>query len=119
MTPAILKALTGLEWEAEYRFAAEHVGHGKGLRERLKAAGLQDWRFDFWCQSARLAVEVEGGAWTGGRHTRGKGFHDDLRKYGAAMRMGITVYRCDYALIKSGEAYETIRTLAQHNTSAV
>ena len=73
------------------------------------------WRFDFAWPSELLAVEVEGGAWTGGRHTRGAGFSGDLRKYGAAMRLGWTVYRCDYALIRSGEAYDTIKVLCKQH----
>lgn len=118
MNAAILKAVTGLTWVAEHRFALEHIGDGKEIRNRLKAANLQDWRFDFACHSVRLAVEIEGGAWTGGRHTRGAGFSGDLRKYGAAMRLGWTVYRCDYALIRSGEAYDTIRVLCKRGEAA-
>jgi very-short-patch-repair endonuclease len=114
VTPAILKAVTGLPWVAEHRFALEHIGAGPAIRNRLKAANLQDWRFDFACHSVRLAVEIEGGAWTGGRHTRGKGFNDDLRKYGAAMRLGWTVYRCSHAMVASGEAYDTITAVCRN-----
>jgi hypothetical protein len=39
------------------------------------------------------------------------GFAHDLRKYQAAMRMQWDVYRCDHAMVKSGEAYETIGIL--------
>jgi hypothetical protein len=111
VTPAILEKLTGFRWEAEYRFAAEYVGMGEGVRARLDEAGLQDWRFDFACPELHLAVEIEGGGWTGGRHTRGLVFAHDLRKYQAAMRMQWDVYRCDHAMVKSGEAYETIGIL--------
>ena len=95
----------------EYRWAAEMLGAGKGLRERLTAAGLKDWRFDFAWPELRLAVEVEGGGWSGGRHTRGAGFSADLAKYHAAMAHGWTVYRCDGRLVKTGEAVQLVATL--------
>lgn len=100
-----------IEAEPQYRFAALHVGLGPGLRDRLAAAGLRDWRADFAVVDARLLVEIEGGAWSGGRHTRGKGFADDLRKYDAAARLGWTIYRCDPAMVQAGQAIETIRVL--------
>ncbi len=95
----------------EYRWAAEHLGMGKGLRDRLAAAGLRDWRFDFSWPELRLAVEVEGGGWSGGRHTRGAGFSADLEKYHQAMAHGWTVYRCDGRLVKTGEAVQLVATL--------
>lgn len=105
--------------EHEYRFAAMATGGtGKGVRQRLKAEGLKDWRFDFAWPELMLAVEVEGGAWVGGRHTRGKGFLEDLRKYQAAQMMGWTVYRTAGELIKSGEAVRTIEQLIQYSREA-
>jgi len=103
-----LKA-TGYEFEREYRFAAHHVGLGAGIKDRLRAAGLRDWRADF--RIGWLLVEVEGGGWTMGRHNRGAGMAADLLKYDAAMRLGYTVYRCDGAMVKNGRAVETIKLL--------
>ena len=100
-----------IEAEPQYRFAALHVGLGPGLRARLTAAGLRDWRADFAVPEHRLLVEIEGGAWSGGRHTRGRGFADDLRKYDAAARLGWTIYRCDPAMVQAGHAIETVRIL--------
>ncbi len=108
-----IRALKLPEPAREYRFGAMHVGMGKGIKDRLRAAGLRDWRFDFAWPDLRLAVEVEGGGWTGGRHTRGAGFAADLEKYDAAMRLGWTVYRCAGELIKSGRAVETINILIE------
>lgn len=82
----------------QYRFAAEHVGMGPGLRKRLAAAGLQDWRFDFawkhlgYFGRGGVAVEIDGGIWTQGRHTRGAGYEGDVRKCNAAVSLGWRVY---------------------------
>lgn len=103
--------LTG--FEREYRWAAERVGTGRGLRQRLADARLKDWRFDFAWPEYKLAVEIEGGAWIEGRHNRGQGFHDDLVKYGTAQVHGWTVYRCDGQLVRSGEALNRIQQLLE------
>jgi hypothetical protein len=101
-----------IDHEAEYRFGAiASGGAGKGLRGRLKEAGLKDWRADFHIIGHMLLVEVEGGAWTGGRHTTGVGFNADLAKYDAAMRLGYSVYRCSPEMVKKGHAIETIKQL--------
>lgn len=103
---------TGHVFEREYRFAAHATGGpGKGLRKRLQAAGIGDYRFDFAIPGRKFAIEVEGGAWINGRHTRPQGFHEDLMKYEAAQRLGWTVYRCDPAMIRSGRALQTIEML--------
>ena len=99
------------EPEREYRFAAEYVGLGKDLRIRLRERGLKDWRFDFAWPSHMLAVEVEGGAWVNGRHTRGKGFEEDLEKYHQAQALGWTVYRTSGHLIRSGKSVELLAEL--------
>lgn len=97
--------------EREYRFAAEHIGLGPGLRARLKAAGFKDWRFDLAWLYECVAVEIEGGGWSGGRHVRGAGFHGDLLKYSAAMELGWSVYRCDGQMIKDGTAARVVANL--------
>lgn len=104
--------------EREFHFAAHHVGRGAGIRKRLAAAGLRDWRFDFAWPRLRIAVECEGGAWMKkGGHTTGKGFADDLRKYDAAMRLYWNVYRCDQDMITSGRAIGTIKILIDYKLS--
>jgi hypothetical protein len=104
---------------AEYRFGAMAAGGpGKGLRARLQEAGLKDWRFDLAWPSIRFAVEVEGGLHVNGRHNRGAGYEEDLRKYHHAMGLGWDVYRCGAALIKSGEAARMIAVLIETKSNS-
>ena len=52
------------------------------------------WRFDWAFVEARVALEVEGGVWTEGRHTRGAGFVADMAKYNEAAALGWRIVRC-------------------------
>ena len=51
------------------------------------------WRFDYALPEHKIALEVEGGVWTGGRHTRPQGFLGDIEKYNTATLMGWRVFR--------------------------
>ncbi len=51
------------------------------------------WRFDYAIPSHKIAIEVEGGVWTQGRHTRPKGYLGDIEKYNTATLCGWRVFR--------------------------
>lgn len=51
------------------------------------------WRFDYAIPEYKIALEVEGGVWTRGRHTSPKGFLNDIEKYNTATLMGWRVFR--------------------------
>jgi very-short-patch-repair endonuclease len=51
------------------------------------------WRFDYAIPEHRIALEVEGGVWSGGRHIRAQGFLGDMEKYNTATLMGWRVLR--------------------------
>lgn len=51
------------------------------------------WRFDAAWPAHQIALEVEGGVWTNGRHTRGSGFVRDMEKYNAAAVLGWRLLR--------------------------
>lgn len=78
------------------------------VREYRFHAGRR-WRLDFvWLEQA-LAVEVEGGIFSGGRHTRGAGFAADSDKYNAAVLLGWRLLRFTDRQVKDGSAVATIR----------
>lgn len=54
---------------------------------------LRRWRFDFAWPLHKVAVEIEGGIWTQGRHTRGAGVLADMQKYNAAAMLGWRLLR--------------------------
>ena len=88
-----LKALK-IEFEREFKF------HPK-----------RKWRADFHLVEKMILVEVEGGIWSGGRHTRGKGYLGDMEKYNAATVMGYRVIRFSTEQVKSGLAIEQIEKM--------
>ncbi len=51
------------------------------------------WRADFAIPSEKLLIEIDGGVWSGGRHTRGAGFIGDCEKLNAAAVLGYRVLR--------------------------
>ena len=87
----ILLALDAPEWVEEYRFAPP-----------------RRWRMDFAIPSLLIAIEAEGGTWTGGRHTRGDGFERDCIKYNEAAIAGWIVLRFTSDMINDGSALEQI-----------
>lgn len=53
----------------------------------------RQWRFDFAFLEERVALEVEGGIWVSGGHSRGSGVKKDIEKYNAAAVLGWRVLR--------------------------
>ncbi len=51
------------------------------------------FRFDFAWPDELVAVEIEGGIWTGGGHTRGKGYASNCEKYNLAAVNGWSLLR--------------------------
>ena len=51
------------------------------------------WRFDYAIPEYKIAIEIDGGVWTQGRHTRPKGFLGDMEKFNAAAAMGWLVLK--------------------------
>lgn len=69
------------------------------------------WKFDFAWPSPKLAVEVEGGIYMGGRHVNPVGFTKDCEKYNTANEQGWVVLRYVPEHVKSGYAVEQINSV--------
>ena len=81
-----------MKWVLE----AACVEAGKGILipvSEHKFHATRRWRFDYAWPEKYLAVEIEGGTWVGGRHTRGVGYEKDCEKYNTAVSLGWRVLR--------------------------
>ena len=67
------------------------------------------WRFDLAWPRHLLALEIDGGVWTQGRHVRGDGFIRDLEKMNEAQLAGWRVLRVTPDQVKDGSALGLIR----------
>jgi hypothetical protein len=88
------------------------VCKGLGLpapAEEYRFHGTRKWRFDFAWPSHKLALEVEGGTFVGGRHTRGSGFAKDLEKYNTAAAMGWRLIRVVPRELESPQTIDWIK----------
>jgi very-short-patch-repair endonuclease len=81
----------GLEYEREFRFSPP-----------------RRWRLDFWLKEHALAIEIEGGSWVQGRHSRGKGFEADCEKYNALTQSGGRLLRFTPSMVEQGIAKTVI-----------
>jgi very-short-patch-repair endonuclease len=66
------------------------------------------WRADYCWTDERVILEVEGGVWSRGRHTRGSGFLKDVEKYNHAALLGYRVLRCTPATLCTTETLRMI-----------
>lgn len=53
-------------------------------QQQFRFHPVRMWRFDFAWPAFSVAVEIQGGQWTGGRHGRGGGQRSDCEKSRAA-----------------------------------
>ena len=78
-------------------------------QQEFKFMDKRKFRFDFAWIDERLAVEIEGGVWIQGRHTRGSGYVKDMEKYNLAAEAGWRVLRFTPQQIKKEETYKIIQ----------
>lgn len=71
----------------------------------------RQWAFDYAWPDKKIALEVEGGVFTNGAHTRGPHFMSDMEKYNTAALLGWTVVRTVPKELLTSKTAEMIRQL--------
>jgi very-short-patch-repair endonuclease len=98
-TPSRLERRFELLWQ---------TADGPALQSEFRFHPTRKWRADYAHLESRTLIEVEGGAWVGGRHTRASGFVADAEKYLEAALGGWRVVR----LVGSQLTLETVGRVA-------
>lgn len=74
--------------------------------EEYKFCEDRRWRFDYAWVKYHVALEIEGGLWSGGRHNRPVGYQKDMEKYNRAGFDNWVVFRFTPEQFKDGTAGE-------------
>lgn len=107
-TLATARAAGLKRWENQLYFELELLGLRPETREH-RFHPVRRWRFDLAYPSKMVAVEFEGGLFSGGAHVRGKHYESDLEKYNEACLLGWRVIRVSERHVRLGTAYEWVR----------
>ena len=91
----------GIPFEREFRFSPPR----KWRADFLVAAGLVAGSWEPPC----VLVEIDGGGYVAGRHSRGTGIEKDAEKQSAAAILGYRVIRCTPAQVNDGRALSWIK----------
>jgi len=103
--------------DAEEALAFQLRAVGIPFEREFVFAAPRRWRADFVVTATRggapvpvwaFLVEVDGGAFVGGRHSTGTGMEKDAEKQSAAAIAGYRVIRCTPRQVESGECLRWI-----------
>ena len=86
-------------------FVTEHVFDSRTERK---------WRFDFAWLEYKVALEVEGGIWIHGGHSRGSGQSSDHAKFNAAAILGWYVLKCQPKQLCTMDTVNLLKQMFQH-----
>ena len=74
---------------------------------------MRKWRLDFAIIDLKIGIEIEGGVWSCGAHTRGKGFIEDMEKYNAAVTFGWVILRFTPQDLNKITTFETVKKVVE------
>lgn len=94
-------------WEDVLARKLVEAGLPPPIRE-YKFHAIRRWRADLSYPDHRLLIEVEGGVFSRGRHTRGVGYVKDMEKYNAATLDRWAILRFTPSQVRTGVAVEVV-----------
>ncbi len=110
--PMLRKAVKPREKSPGEETMAQHlIAYKIPFEREVMFYSQRKWRFDFLLTGTQIAIEVEGGIWTKGGHTRGKHFEEDCLKYNTAAALGFKVFRFSTGMVKSGKAIDFLKRI--------
>lgn len=96
--------------EDEFELMLHDAGIKGWAREHEFATTIgRRWRFDFAFIDKKLAIEIDGGIWVQGRHSRGAGMEKDNEKINTAVLMGWRVLKFSTGQVKKGYALKATK----------
>lgn len=76
---------------------------------------VRKWRIDYYLPTYGIAIEVEGGSFSNGRHVRGSGFRNDIEKYNEITAAGLMLIRVIPQNLNKKSTFDLIERCMKHS----
>jgi hypothetical protein len=117
VTPGGLIVLRGATHQVERSALADKFEYlwcllnGPSLVKEYRFHVARRWKFDYYHEPTMTAIELEGGLYSGGRHSRAEGYLSDIEKYNAASMQGIVILRLGTGQVDAAHIAEFVSYL--------
>lgn len=93
------------ESKLEAEFVLQLKAHGvTGWTREFRPIPTRRFRLDFAFEREKVGIECDGGTWSNGRHSRGKGYDTDCEKLALCQIAGWTILKITGTHLKDGTA---------------
>ena len=116
MKARVKKVRPRMDWPAVLALQIAATQRLACVRE-LKFHPIRKWRFDLSLPLQNLAIEVDGGGFVMGRHSRGAGMAADAEKFAEAAILGWTVIRVTPQQVQNGQALGWVERLLERRAA--
>lgn len=82
---------------------------GLSARREVTFHNKRKWKIDIVLEDYPIAIEVEGGVFSGGRHVRGQGYEKDCEKYNEVGLSGLLLLRFTTGQVKRGKVIPMVQ----------